>query len=76
LLAAFSIHAETRVALVIGKAVYTEAPLANPVNDAYLIVASLKQVGFRVTCDRRSDMMRWFEQLAFVPIEAGGYCDE
>jgi hypothetical protein len=49
LTAAFVVHAETRVALVIGNAAYTDAPLANPVNDAHLIATSLKQAGFQVT---------------------------
>jgi formylglycine-generating enzyme required for sulfatase activity len=49
LTAPFGVHAEPRVALVIGNAAYADAPLANPVNDAHLIAASLKQAGFRVT---------------------------
>jgi uncharacterized caspase-like protein len=39
----------SRIALVIGNATYLDAPLANSVNDAHLIAASLKQVGFKVT---------------------------
>jgi formylglycine-generating enzyme required for sulfatase activity len=49
LFAAFGVHAELRVALVIGNAAYTDAPLANPVNDAHLIAASLKEARFQVT---------------------------
>jgi formylglycine-generating enzyme required for sulfatase activity len=51
LLAAFRIEAaeQARIALVIGNAAYPDAPLANPVNDAHLIAASLKQARFRVT---------------------------
>ncbi len=42
-------HAEKRVALVIGNAKYKViSPLANPKNDAILIAATLKQVGFEV----------------------------
>lgn len=38
-----------RLALVIGNAAYPDAPLANPINDAHLISASLRQAGFQVT---------------------------
>lgn len=42
--------AQTRQALVIGNAAYQHAdPLRNSVNDADLIAASLKKVGFKVT---------------------------
>lgn len=37
-----------RVALVIGNSAYTDAPLANPVNDARAIVKALKESGFSV----------------------------
>ncbi|HKW85234.1 MAG TPA: type VI secretion system lipoprotein TssJ [Burkholderiaceae bacterium] len=37
-----------RVALVIGNAQYAQAPLANPENDARLIAATLKALGFEV----------------------------
>ncbi|MCG6857587.1 MAG: caspase domain-containing protein [Salaquimonas sp.] len=41
--------AEGRVALVIGNGAYTNAPaLANPANDANLVTASLKRIGFDV----------------------------
>jgi hypothetical protein len=41
--------AETRVALVIGNGAYTHAPrLVNPGNDAELMAASLRRVGFAV----------------------------
>jgi uncharacterized caspase-like protein len=43
------VHAEKRVALVIGNAAYKEAAkLANPVNDANAIAAALKASGFEV----------------------------
>lgn len=38
-----------RVALVIGNASYTSAPLSNPVNDARAIAQSLRESGFAVT---------------------------
>jgi hypothetical protein len=37
-----------RIALVIGNSAYTDAPLANPVNDARAIVKALKESGFSV----------------------------
>jgi type VI secretion system VasD/TssJ family lipoprotein len=40
--------APRRVALVIGNAQYTQAPLANPENDARLIGTTLKDLGFDV----------------------------
>jgi uncharacterized caspase-like protein len=43
-------HAETRVALVIGNGDYQNFPrLANPTNDATGVAAALKAAGFRVT---------------------------
>lgn len=39
---------EKRVALVIGNGRYESAPLRNPVNDANLIAASLREMGFDV----------------------------
>ena len=39
---------ERRTALVIGNSAYADSPLANPVNDARAIAASLKQLGFDV----------------------------
>ncbi|MCK6453542.1 MAG: caspase family protein [Alphaproteobacteria bacterium] len=40
--------AEKRVAPVIGNAACKDAPLRNPVNDARLMAAKLKQPGFEV----------------------------
>lgn len=41
--------AERRVALVIGNGAYTNSPaLANPANDAELLIASLRRIGFDV----------------------------
>jgi hypothetical protein len=60
--------AEQRVALVIGNASYRVDPLDNPVNDARLVAASLKQAGFDVALaenlDRRGllSAMRAFGQ--------------
>ena len=39
----------SRVALVIGNSAYPDAPLRNPVNDARLVGAALRAVGFGVT---------------------------
>ena len=40
--------ATPRIALVIGNSNYAVAPLANPVNDARLIAATLRKLGFEV----------------------------
>ena len=40
---------EKRIALVIGNSAYPSAPLRNPVNDATVITAELKKIGFQVT---------------------------
>lgn len=40
--------AEKRVALVIGNSRYEAAPLRNPVNDANLVAATLREIGFDV----------------------------
>lgn len=40
--------AENRIALVIGNGSYTDAPLANPVNDATAIAKTLQGLGFKV----------------------------
>jgi len=40
---------ERRVALVIGNAGYKTAPLRNPVNDARIMAATLRELGFEVT---------------------------
>ena len=42
-------QAANRAALVIGNSAYPFGPLANPKNDAELMAATLKQVGFEVT---------------------------
>jgi uncharacterized caspase-like protein len=48
--------AEKRVALVIGNAAYQNTPaLANPVNDAEDVAATLKRVGFEVTLETNLD---------------------
>ena len=48
LFAATATIAEERIALVIGNSDYAEGALANPVNDARLIAATLREVGFLV----------------------------
>lgn len=47
-LAAPATNTEKRVALVIGNSRYASAPLRNPVNDAKLIAATLREIGFEV----------------------------
>jgi Caspase domain len=47
--------AEQRIALVIGNAAYRIDPLDNPVNDARLVAASLKQAGFDVALAENLD---------------------
>jgi len=42
-------QAASRVALVIGNAAYTDAPLRNPVRDAREVAATLREIGFAVT---------------------------
>jgi len=56
LLSLFSqpVHA-VRVALVVGNSDYSERPLRNPVNDANLMQATLKELGFEVTLLRNAD---------------------
>ncbi len=43
-----SLAAAPRIALVIGNSAYEETPLANPANDARLIAATLRDLGFEV----------------------------
>ncbi|MGB0747666.1 MAG: caspase family protein [Magnetospiraceae bacterium] len=40
--------AETRIALVIGNGAYAQSPLRNPANDARLMAAKLRELGFQV----------------------------
>jgi hypothetical protein len=51
LLLPFGVHAEGRLALLIGNQSYSEkiGPLKNPHNDIDLIGAALEKVGFKVT---------------------------
>ena len=43
-----AVHAESRLALVIGNAAYSFGPLGNPRNDAERMAATLKDAGFNV----------------------------
>ena len=56
--AATSSAPEPRIALVIGNSAYSEAPLANPANDARLMGETLRDLGFevieRIDVDQRS----------------------
>ena len=68
LLAAATVWAEPRTALVIGNGAYRDAPLKNPVNDARDMAAKLRELGFqvieRLDADRPSmrQGLREFEQ--------------
>lgn len=68
--------AETRIALVIGNAEYEGSlvPLANPVNDADLIGASLAKVGFKVITVRDASQKEMKRAIADfgAAILAGG----
>jgi len=55
--------ADRRTALVIGNAAYTEAPLANPVNDATDMAGALQKMGFDVTLLPDADLRRMREAL-------------
>jgi len=50
-------NAADRIALVIGNSEYSDSPLANPANDARLIAASLKDVGFDVVEHLNADQI-------------------
>jgi formylglycine-generating enzyme required for sulfatase activity len=54
---------EQRIALVIGNAAYSEAPLKNPVNDARAMAAVLKTCGFEVITRLNSDKQSMFESI-------------
>jgi formylglycine-generating enzyme required for sulfatase activity len=74
LTAAFSSHAETRVALVIGNGAYDSGALANPVSDAQLLRDTLKADGFTVTYLANADrgqMVRAIQALG-QQLVAGG----
>ncbi|MFP6741316.1 MAG: caspase family protein [Alphaproteobacteria bacterium] len=66
--------AETRIALVIGNSAYANVPLANPANDARLMVATLRGLGFHViehiNVDRKTMQLASFD-LQDRLIEAG-----
>ena len=55
-------NSEKRVALVIGNSRYETAPLRNPVNDANLVAATLREIGFDVIA--RTDVNLREMQLA------------
>src|SRR5262245_56765616 len=60
LVAGEPVHAEKRIALVVGNAAYQEAPLKNTANDAGLIAQTLQAAGFDVVgaCDLDQDTLR------------------
>ena len=55
--------ADRRTALVIGNAAYTEAPLANPVNDATDMAGALQKMDFTVTLLPDADLRRMREAI-------------
>lgn len=54
-LGAPGLHAETRLALVIGNGGYASAPLANARNDATLVAGALQNAGFSVVTELDAD---------------------
>ncbi|MDD5248406.1 MAG: caspase family protein [Rhodocyclaceae bacterium] len=62
-----ALPAERRIALVIGNSAYPERPLRNPANDARVIAAALKRLGFEVILrenTRLADMLGVFGDFA------------
>jgi len=62
-LQATAVSAERRVALVIGNADYKNAALVNPTNDADLVSASLRKIGFDVTEVKNADFAAFEDAL-------------
>ncbi len=65
---------EQRIALVIGNGAYDDAPLANTVNDARLMAATLRRVGFEVierTDVDQAALKRLIQTMGDRLIEAG-----
>ncbi len=65
---------ERRIALVIGNSTYKVGPLKNPVNDAHLIAATLRSVGFKVierTDADQKEMKRALQKFGDRLEEAG-----
>jgi hypothetical protein len=76
LLAALGVHAETRVALVIGNGAYASSPLANAVSDAQLLRDTLKADGFTVIYLENADrgqMVRAIQALGQQLTAEGKY---
>ena len=74
LLATMVHGAPARIALVIGNGDYEHAPLKNPVNDASLMAATLRGVGFEVldyTNVNRRGLKRAFSRFGRRIEEAG-----
>jgi formylglycine-generating enzyme required for sulfatase activity/uncharacterized caspase-like protein len=72
LTAAFGVHAETRVALVIGNGAYASGALANPVNDAHLLRDTLKADGFVVTYLANADRAQMVRAIQTLGQELAG----
>jgi len=63
-----------RIALVIGNGRYAASPLANPPNDAELIAATLRDLGFEVQLQKNTDqaaMKRGIEEFGAALEKAG-----
>src|SRR5262245_10029234 len=55
--------AEPRIALVIGNSAYAEGPLANPVNDARDMIATLRQLGFETIRGENLDRRQMVDRI-------------
>ncbi len=72
--ASAAVESEPRIALVIGNSAYKVGPLKNPANDARLIAATLRSVGFKVierTNANQKAMKRALQKFGGLLDEAG-----
>jgi len=65
--------AERRVALVIGNGAYRAGALANPVNDARAMAATLKSLGFEVTAKENLDLAGMVEAVRALYLKSKDY---
>jgi len=54
---------EQRTALIIGNAVYSFAPLKNPINDAEAMASALEAAGFKVIKETNADQAKMVEAV-------------
>lgn len=71
--AASNVGAETRIALVIGNAKYSNSTLKNPANDAAAIAITLKKLGFVVIHREDATQRNMLEAMREFVDKAGGY---